>query len=811
MTLDFLQDIRYAARILAKSPGFTSVAVLTLALGIGANTAIFTVTNGLLLQPLPYADPSRLALISMNSADARGELGQMSWGRFQNLVAQNKSFSGVASFANESFNLSGQGDPEQLLAGRVSWNFFDVLGVHPALGRSFEPAEDQPGGRQVVLISQSLWLRLFGGAHDAVGRSISLDAKDYTVIGVLPAGFVFPLAGPKVDVWAPRVTELNIITQAQVTRGASFLTVIGRLRPETTQDQAQAEMTVMDRQYRQDNPGRPDADPRQTITVKELQSQIVANIRPALLMLMGAVGFVLLIACANVASLLLSRALSRKKEIAMRAALGAGRGVLIRQLLTESVLLAAVGGALGILLSWWATRVLATLTQSVLPRMAGVHMDLWVLGFTVAISLTSGVLFGLAPALQLSAPDLNSILRDEGRGSTGGKRRNYARNALVVAQVALSMVLLIGSGLMIRSFVRLATVKPGFDPANSFTMRIALPTAKYKSRPQMIAFYNQTLALVKTVPGVQAAAISSALPLNPSRLSPMLPEGQPVVPMGQRPILNVQTISPDFTAVFHVPLERGRMFNEHDDADAPPVAIVNHAAVRRFWPNENPIGKHILMGQMTKPVEVVGVFGDIKNVSLGVDANPEVFLPFPQLPWAWLNLDVRSAADPRAMEQTVRRQVLQVDKDQPVTNIQTMDELLATASSQTRFTMLLLGIFSATALILAIVGIYGVIAYTVAQRTQELGIRMALGAARRDILRLVIGHGLALTLSGISIGVIASLALTRWMSTLLFDTSTTDPAAFVLSAGLFATIALVASYVPARRATRIDPTDALRG
>jgi putative ABC transport system permease protein len=809
MNLNILQDVRYALRMLAKNPGFTAIATLTLALGIGANTAIFTVTNGLLLQPLAYADPDRLDVVSMASTDSRG-VGTMSYGRFIMLKQQNRSFSGVAAFTNETFNLSGGSDPEQLLAARVSWNFFDVLGVRPAVGRAFEADEDQAGGKQVVVISHALAMRLFGGAREAVGRNIALDAKDYAIAGVLPPGFLFPLAGSKVEVWAPRVDQLNIITR-QLTGGASFLTVITRLRPGVSREQAQAEMNVLDQQYRRDNPGRPDSDPRQSVVVQDLKGQVVANFRPALLILMGAVGFVLLIACANVASLLLSRALGRRKEIAVRAALGARRGTLIRQLLTESMLLALSGGVLGILLSLWGIRVLASITASALPRMAGVHMDLWVLGFTLLISLASGALFGLAPALQLSKSDVNAVLRDEGRGTTGGKRRNNARNLLVVTQVALSMVLLIGSGLLIRSFLRLATVSPGFEARNTFTMKINLPTAKYKTAPQIMAFYNRTLALVRTVPGVQAAAISSAIPLNPSRMSPMLPEGQPVVPIGQRPILNIQTISPDYAAVLHVPLLRGRTFNDHDDAEGSAVAIVNQATVRRFWPNENPIGKHILLGQLVTPVEVVGVFADVKNVSLAADANPEVFLPFPQLPWAWLNLNIRTAVEPHSLMSAVRRQIALVDKDQPVTNVQTLEELLQTGSSQTRFTMLLLGIFSATALILAMVGIYGVIAYSVAQRTQELGIRMALGAAKGDILRLVIGHGLGLTLAGITIGTAASLALTRLMSTLLYDTNTTDPAAFLASAGLFAAAALVASYVPARRATRIDPTDALRG
>ncbi|HYL78697.1 MAG TPA: ABC transporter permease [Bryobacteraceae bacterium] len=810
-SFNLLQDVRYALRMLTKNPGFTIVAALTLALGIGANTAIFTVANTLLLRPLPYADPDRLMLVSMSSADSRGQLGQMSYGRFLALNGQNRSFSGTAAFANESFNLSGQGDPEQLLGARVSWNFFDVLGVRPALGRSFEAKEDQPGGGQVVLISHALWLRLFGGRHDAVGRSLSLDSKDYTVIGVLPVNFVFPLAGTNVDVWASRFTELNILTPRQLYGGASFLTVLGRLAPGTSREQAQAEITVLDRQYRHDNPGRPDSDPRQSMIVQDLKGQIVANIRTALLILMGAVGFVLLIACANVASLLLSRALGRKKEIAVRAALGASRRVLIWQLLTESLLLALAGGVLGILLSLWGTHVLASLTTNTLPRMAEVDIDLRVLGFTVIVSLASGILFGLAPALQLSKPDLNTMLRDEGRGSTGTRRRNNARNLLVVAQVALSMVLLVGSGLLIRSFIRLATVSPGFDPKNAFTMRIALPASKYTTKTQIVGFYQHALESVRTLPGVEAAAISSAIPLNPSRMSPMLPEGQPAVPIGQRPILYVQTISPDYNKVLRIPLLRGRMFNEHDDADAPPVAIVNQATVRRYWPNEDPIGKHILMGQIVKPVEVVGVFGDIKNVSLAAEANPEVLVPFPQLPWLWLNLDVRTAGNPRDLISAVRQRIAQVDKDQPLTNVQTMEELLESGSSQPRFTMFLLGIFSAVALILAIVGIYGVIAYSVAQRTQELGIRMALGAAKGDILKLVLGHGLGLSLAGIAIGVGGSLALTRLMSTLLYQTSATDPLAFTISAGLFAAVALAASYVPARRATRIDPTGALRG
>lgn len=482
----------------------------------------------------------------------------------------------------------------------------------------------------------------------------------------------------------------------------------------------------------------------------------------------------------------------------------------MRQLIVESLVLASASGVLGILLSLWGTHGLASIALSSVPGLADLHMDLRVLAFTVAISLASGILFGLAPALQLSKPDLNTVLRGEGRGSTGTRRRNRSRNVLVIAQVALSMVLLVGSGLMIRSFVRLQTINLGFDPSQVLTLRIALPPTKYATPQQEIDFYNRMLRGVRPLPGVQAAAISSALPLNTSRLAPTLVEGQPVVPVGQRPVLNIETISPDYAKVLHVPLLRGREFTDHDDAQAPAVAMVNQALVHRFWPNENPIGKHLWLGQKPLLVEVVGVSGDVRNTGLSIDTNPEVILPFPQLPWRWLNLNVRTAGDPHSLIPAIRRQAAEIDKDQPLTDVQTMEELIGSARAQPRFTMLLLAVFSTTALILAMVGIYGVISYSVAQRTGELGIRMALGAGQRDVLRLVVGQGLGLTLTGIAIGLAGALALTRLMSNLLFQTSVTDPIAFVVSAALFTVVALLASYVPARRATRIDPTDALR-
>lgn len=808
--MNSMQNIRYAARVLAANPGFAAVAILTLALGIGANTAIFTVAESLLLRPLPYSDPGRLVLVFWAPKNERPDAEGMSYARLKLLQEQGRSFSGVAGFTNETFNLSGRGDAEEIPAARVSWNFFDVLGVRPALGRGFQAGEDQPGGKSAVLISHALWMRLFGGASNVVGQNITLDSRDYSVIGVLPAGFVFSAAGAKVDIWAPRVFDLNIATPQQINGGAGFLTVIARLAPGTSREQAQAELDLLDQRFSHDNPGRPDTDPKRNFRAANMQEQLTANIRPALLMLVGAVGLVLLIACANVASLLLSRALGRRKEIAVRAALGANRGVLVRQLLIESVLLAAISGALGILLALWATWFLSKITAGTHPEIAaGVHMDWWVLVFTAGISLASGVLFGAAPALELSKPDLNAVLRDEGRGTSGGRSRNRGRNLLVIAQVALSMLLLVGSGLLIRSFVRLRTASPGFDPAHVVTMQIELPPTKYGTRPKMIAFYSELLREIRPLAGVKSVAISSALPLTVTRMTPMLPEGQPMVPLGQRPVLNVQTISPDYARVMRVPLLAGRTFTEHDDATAPLVVLVNQALAQRFWPNQNPIGKHIAIGRLPQPAEVVGVLGDIKNTSLAADANPEVMLPFPQLPWASLHLNIRSAGDPRGLIPSVRHTISMIDRDQPLTNLQTMSELLDSGAAEPRFTMLLLGIFSGAALILAVVGIYGVIAYSVAQRAQELGIRMALGARQGDILRLVVGHGLALTLAGIAIGLAGSVALTRVLASLLYRTSATDPFTFAFSAGIFLAVAAAASYVPARRAARIDPAETL--
>ncbi|HMC61976.1 MAG TPA: ABC transporter permease, partial [Candidatus Solibacter sp.] len=796
--------MKYAVRLFARNPAFAAVAVLTMAVGVGAITAIFSVANALLLRPLPYAQPDRLVLLSSELKAAGVKQGPLTYPRFTLVNERSRSFTGVAAFCAEVFNLTGRGDPEQIQAARVSWNFFDILGVHPALGRPFRAEEDQPAGAPVALIGNALWARRFASDPSAVGRSVTLDSKDYTIIGVLPPDFRFALLGLKAEIFAPRVFDLNIITPEQARAGTGFLNYVARLQPGTGIAGAQREMNALSAQYRREFPKFPDTDPDLIVRVGNLRDEMVSGVRPAVLILFGAVTLVLLIACANVASLLLSRALGRKREIAVRAAIGASRAALIRQLLTESLMLAVLGGLLGALLSAWGTHALAGMAQGSLPRASEIRTDGYVMAFTLLVSMLAGILFGLAPALQISRADLNSVLRSEGRGAGsgggGGRRRNVMRNLLVVSQVALSMLLVIASGLLLRNFAQLRSRNPGFDPHNLLTLNVALPPARYSKPAQMAAFFSELVRQVRAVPGVGSAAGSSALPVNPSRFSPALPEGQPQLPLSQRPVFNIQMPGPGYAATLRIPVARGREFTERDDAHAPLVAMVNQSLARRYWPNENAVGKHILLGRIPQPLEVVGVLGDVRNLGVAADVGLEIYIPFAQRPWANINLIVRTAGDPHAFVSAVRARVLSIDADQPVTAVQTMEELLETGAAQSRFTASLLGALSGTALLLAVVGIYSVIAYSVAERTHEMGIRIALGAEPADILRMVLRQGLLLALSGIVIGVAASFALTRLMASLLYHVSVTDPATFAIGSLLFAAVALLASYLPARRA-----------
>ncbi len=806
----FIQDLRFGARMLRKNPGFALAAILTLALGIGGNTAIFTITSSVLLRALPYQDPQQLISLDLQTKD--GQSHCCSLNRYDLVHDRSKSFSGVIAAANDNFNLTGHGEPLQVASARVTLDFFDVLGVKPQAGRFFVPEEGQAAGKPVIVISDSFWHTRFGGDRNIVGQTVALDGTPYTIIGVLPANVQFPFLAPA-DVWTPRYFEHSLFTTQRLRMGVGYLTIILRLRPDVSRERAAAELSLLHQQFQKENPGAPDAQPDMAVILTGLQDSVVSGIRPKLLFLTGAVVLVLLIACANVASLLLSRALSRRKEISVRAALGAQRSVLIRQLLTESVLLALLGGIAGLGLCWAATKYLANLGDSSLNSIP-VTMDTSVFLFMVAISVLTGIAFGIFPALRLSRTNVNETLRDEGRGSTGNRSKMQLHGLLVIGQVALSLTLLIGAGLLVRSFTALLNVDPGVDPQNVLTMNVSIPTVKYADAQKQIAFFDELLRRTSALPGVRSAAISAALPLTPKRITPMLPEGQPEVPLGERPFMIIEAVSPSWFHTMAVPLQAGREFTEADNATAPKVVIVNRALVHRFWPNENPVGKHIVIGRQTAS-EVVGVAADVKNQGLALNAQPQVYIPFPQLPWGNMNLLVRTANDPHALIQSVRGQISAIDADQPVTNIQTVSELMDGSLAQPRMMLLRLAVFSAVALIVAIVGIYGVLAYAVSQRRQEMGIRLALGASRADILRMVVGYGFTLSAIGVAIGVALAMALSwilaSMLSGMLYHVSARDMTTFVLAPLLFLVISLLATYIPARRATQVDPNEAVRG
>ncbi|HYK34532.1 ABC transporter permease [Alloacidobacterium sp.] len=801
-----LRDVHFSTRILRKNPGFAVAAIIILALGIGANTAMFTVASALLLRPFPYHEPQQLVSLSVKEkiTDYGGTLL-----RYELVRDRNKSFQAVAAWTNDTFDLTGHGEPLQVSVARVTPSFFPMLGVRPQLGRLFSEAEGRPDGTHVVILSDAIWRSRFGGDPNIVGQTVALDTVPHTVVGILPADAKFPFVG-QADIWTPRYFELTLMSMQRLSLGVGYLSFLARLRPGITLAQAQSELAVLNQQYRQQNPEAPDADASVEMTASPLRDLVIADLRGRVLMLSSAVALVLLIACANVASLLLSRALTRKHEIAMRTALGASRGVIVRQLLTESVLLSLVAGVLGVGAGWGATRALVALSASQLPQGIPITMDVRVLLFAIGVSLLTGLGFGIVPALQLAQADLNTTLREEGASTSAVRERTQLRSLLVVGQVALSLVLLIGAGLLLRSFARLLDTNPGFDVRNVLTMNVSLPTVKYSKPEQQIAFFDEVLRRVAALPGVRNAAISAALPLSAKRITPMLPEGQPNMPLGQRPFLDIEAVSPQWFAVMRVPLRNGRFFAVADNEQAPKVVIVNEAFARRFWPNQNPLGKHVIIGRWPQGAEVVGVAGDIRNNGLADETRPQVYIPFPQLAWGNMNLLVRTTVPPKSMTSAVRGQISAVDPDQPVTGVQTIEELMDGSRAQPRFTMLLLGVFSVAALALAIIGIYGVLAYSVAQRRHEMAIRLALGAEHGDILRLVVRQGLLLAVAGIAVGLIAALLMTRLMAGLLYDVGARDVTTFVLAPLIFLVVALLASYLPARRATKLNPVEALR-
>lgn len=800
------RNLQFAFRLMGKTPALTAAAILTLALGIGANSAIFTVTNALLLKPFPYRDPAQL--VSVEVRDKTQDRG-MNLVRYEMIRDHSRSFDGMAVWANDQLNLTGNGDPVQIAVGRVSPNFFSLLGVVPQLGRDFTAEEGQPQGKPVVLLSDTLWRTRFRADPGIVGQTVKLDANAATVIGVLPGGVSFPFVG-KAEIWTPRFFEISLFPTGRLRQGVGYLNLVARLRPGVTEQQANTELAVLNDQYRAQNGAMPDADPDITLTAQALRDVVVGDLRSKVLMLMAAVGVVLLIACGNVASLLLSRAMARRREVAVRAALGARRSAIVGQLLTESVLLALIAAAFGIALGWGATRALGMWGAAQLPQGVPLGIDWRVLLFTLGVSVAAGLLFGLAPALQLASVDVNGTLREEGRGASSSAGRVKARDALVVGQIALSLMLLIGAGLLVRSFARLLAVDPGFEAHNVLTMNLTLSTLKYGTPAQQLAFFDDVLRRVGAVPGVRFAAISAAQPLSTVRITPVLPQGQPDRPLGQRPFVDIEAISPGWFDTMRVPLRAGRAFNAGDQTQSAPVVIVNESFARQYWPGANPLDEHVAVGRRPVPAQVVGVAADVKNQGLAEETRPQLYLPFPQLPWSSMNLILRTEGPPQTVIGAVRAQIGAIDPDQPLTEVQTVDDLMDAARAQPRFLLMLVGGFAGLALVLAVIGIYGVLSFSVAQRRQEFGVRMAMGADRDDILGVVLKHGFVLALIGVGLGLTAALLLAKLMAGMLYKTPGRDPMTFIAAPVALVLVVLLASYLPARRATRVSPVDALR-
>ena len=810
--MNTLQDIRYAFRMLLKRPSFTVIVVLTLALGIGANTTIFSAIDAVLLNPLPYKDPERLMVVW----ETNKQLGPEMWdrneaaiGNFLDWRSRNQSFDQLGALFDTDMNLTGVGEPQRIKSVVATTNFFQVLGVQPMLGRSFSPESETPGSPFTAIISHELWQRQFGSDPGLINKSLTLNGHQVEVIGVMPPGFElqFPIS-VHVDMWVPFV--IDVADPDYHDRRNNFLYTVGRLKQGVSQEQAQAEMKLIASQLQQQYP---ETNADRGVRVVSLHKQVVGNVESYLYMLFAAVGFLLLIACANVAGLLLARVTARQREVAVRMALGASRWRLIRQLLTESVIFSALSGALGLLLAYGGVKLLVALTPSEVPRLHEIGLHVPVFLWTLAISVVTGLLFGLAPALQASRPDVNAALKESSGRNPGSIQGSGLRNLLVVSEVAVALLLLVGAGLMTKSFLRLQQVDPGFDATNVVSMNIALPTSKYREQ-QLNIFYDQLFERIRNLPGVKYVGGINPLPLGGTNISlSVLVEGAPAVALTDRPSVGVRVVTPGYFQTMSIPILKGRAFTEQDRDNTPNVILVNEALASRFWPNQDAVGKRLDFEEDSgKQVwrEIVGVVGNVKHKALATEVMPEAYFPYKQGPENFMGLVVRTASDPVSMIPAIRNQVLSIDKDQPVSDIMTMEQRLAKSVASSRFVMLLLGSFSVLALGLAAVGIYGVMSYLVTQRTQEIGVRMALGAQKRDVLKLVVRRGMVLATVGTVIGLIASLALTRLMRSLLFEVTPTDWLTFVITSVVLLTVALLACYIPARRATKVDPLVALR-
>jgi putative ABC transport system permease protein len=803
-----IKDTRYAARMLLKQPGFTAAAVVALALGIGANSAIFSVVSGVLLRSLPFKNPDQLVLILSSKREGLKGASSSSYPDFADWRQQSQSLDGLAAFRSMGYALTGDGEPERVPGARVSGNFFSVLETEAANGRTFLPEEDQPGAQRVCILGHGLWSRRFSSDPGVVGRALTLNGQTYTVIGVLPRGFKFPIQIEDAELWTTVVHDGEILDQ----RGAHFLKVLGRLKPGVRLQSAQSEMDTITARLEQKYPAD---DTDRMARLMPIYDNLVGSIRPALYILSGAVAFVLLIACSNVANLLLARAASRRKEIAIRMALGAKRSRIIRQLLTESLLLAMVGGGAGTLLAVWGVEALSALSAGDIPRIEGVKVDASVLGFTLGVSLLTGLIFGLAPAIKSSSLNLNSTLKEGGRSQDTAGQHSLG-NSLVVCQVSLALVLLIGAGLLIRSFLQLQQVNPGFDPAQVLTMQVSLPPSRYSQPNQVSGFFEQLIERIEALPGVQSAGGVTQTPLSGSNIrSSFTIVNQPAPEPGHEPAANLRAITPDYFRTMGVPLLRGRPFAKTDVFDATGVVIINEIMAKQFFPDRDPIGQQLELGvslddkEQTKR-EIIGVVGNVRQFTLEDEPLPEMYVPHTQQPWPGLTLAIRTTGDPMALSSAARDQLRALDPDQPVWNMRPMSQLVTASIARPRFYMTLLGTFAALALSLAAVGIYGVLSYSVTQRTHEVGLRMALGAQPRNVLMLIVKQGVKMTAIGLVFGLAGAFALTRLMSSLLFGVSANDGLTFLLLSLLLVIVALAACYIPARRATKVEPMSALR-
>jgi predicted permease len=803
---EFLQDLRFAARMLLKYPGFTMIALFTLALGIGANTAIFSVVNSVLFRPLPYKDPERIVKI-WNSLTTQGPVSEPEFNEYRN---QSQSFDHVAAYVAFPNTLTGIEEPERVLTAATSSGFFPALGVQMELGRPYSAEEDQRGRSDVVVLSHRLWRRRFSADPNLIGSAIILSGRSRTVIGITSPGFGFP--NEKVDAWIPAA-----INPASVNTGGHYLNVIAHLRPGVTLEQAKIGLSTAVDRIKQKFPEYYKGPEGFTARIVPLHEEIIGDIRPALLVLFGSVSFILLIGCANVANLLLARAAARQKEIAVRTALGASRGRLVRQLLTESLLLSILGGASGMALAYWGVRYLVTEKPPGLPRLGEIRIDDWALVFTLLVSLLTGMIFGLVPALHGSKPDLNESLKEGCRSGTESLRGARTRGLLMISQVALSVVLLVGTGLMIKSFLRLLQVNPGYNPENVLTMRMSLPSSTRSQ--QVVAFYQQLLQRAEALPGVSAAAIVSQLPLDWPRANISFDvQGQPSEFSNNDPIADFNTISPTYFQAMGVTLSQGRAFTSLDTEQSQTVAIVNQSLARRIWPGEDAIGKRIRLTDGTPWMLIVGVAPDLKNRALDAETRQEIYTLYVQANFAQnqnftpysISLVVRSPVDPGSLSNAIRSEVLALDKGLPIYDLKTMERIVADSISQPHFTTLLLAGFAGLALVLVTVGVYGVISYLVIQRTREIGVRKALGAQSRDIMTLFVRQGFKLALTGVTIGLAGAFMLTRVMTKLLYEVSPTDSTIFIGVPLLITIVALTASYIPIRRAVKLDPMTALR-